>query len=454
MNIYLVGRRFRGWLGLAAALGLSHLAVLAEPMVPASLNILAKQAGADDPKEAAAARQALRQAGPAGMQALSEVYADGVAQHRQNQGPGNAVPPDAAWSRVCAAFDAVGQQRDDYAAQLYWHTNLDQAITAARASGRPRLTLWLLGKLSDEYSCANSRFFRTTLYPNAEVSAYLRDHFILHWQSVRPVPRITIDMGDGRKIERTITGNSIHYILDCQGRPVDALPGLYGARAFLDGLGRALAAAQQSVTLAEPERREFLQQYHATELARVEQDWAQDLARLGVQGVDGRPAGLNTPVGSLSEASRLEAATSEETWRQIAFRHAEPGPLDPAALALIMAKQPANSPATPPDMAEAMRLTVSKMAVETPMMRMIRNLKHSIAEDTVRNEYERHARLHEWFAQGSVPTSLDALNARVYAEIFLTPMTDPWLGLAPADVYSALDRGGLVQNISTTINQP
>ena len=49
----------------------------------------------------------------------------------------------------------------------------------------------LLGRLDEELSCANSRFFRTVLYANAEISAHLREHFVLHWQSVRPVPRIS-----------------------------------------------------------------------------------------------------------------------------------------------------------------------------------------------------------------------------------------------------------------------
>jgi len=87
------------------------------------------------------------------------------------------------------------------------------AIAALRAK---------LGKLDEELSCANSRFFRTTLYANTEVAKYLREHFVLHWKSVRPVPKITIDFGDGRKLERTITGNSIHYVLDTEGRVVDA----------------------------------------------------------------------------------------------------------------------------------------------------------------------------------------------------------------------------------------
>ena len=62
---------------------------------------------------------------------------------------------------------------------------------------------------------------------------------MLHWQSVRPVPTVTIDFGDGRKLERTLTGNSIHYILDSEARPLDALPGLYGPQAFLRGLANA-----------------------------------------------------------------------------------------------------------------------------------------------------------------------------------------------------------------------
>src|SRR4029079_17039848 len=143
------------------------------------------------------------------------------------------APATPEWQRLTAVLDAVSQQKDSYLSGLYWYTDLSQAQAAARAAGKPILSLRLLGKLNEEYSCANSRFFRTTLYPNAEVSSYLRDHFILHWRSVRPVPRITIYMGDGRRIERTITGNSIHYILDSDGNPIDALPGLYGAKAFI-----------------------------------------------------------------------------------------------------------------------------------------------------------------------------------------------------------------------------
>src|SRR4029077_6429995 len=121
----------------------------------------------------------------------------------------------------------VAEQRDAYASHLYWYTDLEAAKSAARASHKPILALRMLGNLTEELSCANSRFFRTVLYPNEKVSADLREGFILYWSSERPAPKITIDFGDGRKIERTVTGNSIHYVLDENGNPIDAIPGLY-----------------------------------------------------------------------------------------------------------------------------------------------------------------------------------------------------------------------------------
>ena len=97
----------------------------------------------------------------------------------------------------------------------------------------------LLGRLDQELSCANSRFFKQLLYPNPQINELLRDQFVLHWQSVRPVPIVTIDFGDGRRIRKTLTGNSVHLVLDPDGRPVDALPGLFSPGVFLALLTRA-----------------------------------------------------------------------------------------------------------------------------------------------------------------------------------------------------------------------
>ena len=120
----------------------------------------------------------------------------------------------AADARFRAAIDAVCRQFDCASSGLYWYTDLDQARREAGRSHRPILSLRLLGNLDEEMSCANSRYFRTILYANRGVAASLRKNFVLHWSSERPAPLVTIDFGDGRVMRRTITGNSIHYLLD------------------------------------------------------------------------------------------------------------------------------------------------------------------------------------------------------------------------------------------------
>lgn len=133
---------------------------------------------------------------------------------------------------------------------LPWFTELDAALARARHTNKPILSLRLLGRLTDELSCANSRFFRKLLYPDPRIDRALREHFVLHWESVRPVPRVTIDFGNGVRVERTLTGNSAHLVLDARGRPVDVLPGLFDRNTFV-------ALLEQARRFAVADRREL-----------------------------------------------------------------------------------------------------------------------------------------------------------------------------------------------------
>jgi len=146
-------------------------------------------------------------------------------------------------SFASAALDAVCAQKDAHTTLLYWFTDLDAAIAEARRTKRPILSLRLLGRLDEELSCANSRFFRKSLYLDPAINRTLRERFVLHWQSVRPVPKVTIDFGNGKTLVKTLTGNSTHLVLDVHGRPVDALPGLFTAEVFAQLLARARAMA-------------------------------------------------------------------------------------------------------------------------------------------------------------------------------------------------------------------
>jgi len=406
-----------------------------------------------DKAEAARAIKSLRSAGPTGLQTLFLTYQAAIDRHRADP-----RKSDAMWDRLSAALDGVAAQKDAWAAGLYWYTDLEAAERAAKASGKPILSLRLLGTLDTEFSCANSRFFRTVLYPNAQVGKALREQYILHWQSHRPVPKLTIDFGDGRKIERTITGNSVHYVLTPDGRVVDVIPGLYGPAAFLRALDAAHEIAVQS---AEPDFAERLIAYHTKRLADVRFEWASDLQQVGVSslpvlqpakaGGEGQPvysavAGarissakaaveIRPLVALLPDRQTLVARTDEATWAKLATLHAKDASLDAGSRAVILEKVGTTA-------VLANRLTVSKKIVEDPTLVMIRNFERSVAEDTVRNEYLFHSQIHEWFEKNQVPAKLDDLNEKVYAELFLMPRSDPWLGLVARDTYTALPAEG------------
>jgi hypothetical protein len=200
----------------------------------------------------------------------------------------NALRLDSpAFAEARAKIDHEANQRDAYASGLYWHKDLAAAKAEALRTGRNILSLRLLGNLDEEYSCANSRFFRTLLYPNPEVSNFLRQHYVLHWKSVRPAPLITIDMGDGRRIKRTITGNSIHYILNPSGQVLDALPGIYPPVAFIQALTRA-----ENNTRGKTAEQQRL--WHGQEASQLCQEWLYAAVHAGAYGVEDRAA-LNTP---------------------------------------------------------------------------------------------------------------------------------------------------------------
>jgi hypothetical protein len=423
---------------------------------------LARAAVSANAAESVPAIAALRAMGPKGLQTMFALYADEIKRHTSGASLPATEQEKEAWQRLSAALDAVSQQYDSAASGLYWYTDFAQAQKAAKESGKPILSLRLLGNLNEEFSCANSRFFRTVLYANAQVSKLLREHFILHWQSVRPAPRVTIDYGDGRKLERTLTGNSIHYILDIEGRPVDALPGLYGPQAFLRELQQAESIAKQVAGQTDDERFDSLRRYHQTRVDAITQAWKADVQKVGgklpeeISGdnqTDGqtpsarRAARLamskavteTSIINSITyEAELLAEATDNETWNKLAALHAADAKLDEGSLAL-MRRQSSAATSAPQN-------TKTPGSTTDDFTRLVQNFQRYVALDTVRNEYLMHVKLHAWLMSFRYANDLAGLNEKVYSELFLTPRSDPWLGLYSPDTYTALDGGGVKSN--------
>ena len=68
----------------------------------------------------------------------------------------------------------------------------------------------------------------------------LNTEFVPCWESVRPVPKVTIDFGNGHLVHRTLTGNTVMYICLPNGEVVDALPGVFTPRDFQLEVGKVL----------------------------------------------------------------------------------------------------------------------------------------------------------------------------------------------------------------------
>ncbi len=372
------------------------------------------------------------------------------------------------WQELNQQLDRICKQRDCYASRLYWHTDFDRAKQAARASGKPILSLRLLGNLDEDLSCANSRFFRITLYSHPEIAKLLRDKYILHWQSVRPVPKITIDFGDGRKIQQTITGNSIHYILDKEGRPIDGLPGLYAPQAFKIQLTQGADFVTKYHQLAPAQQQNAIERYHQTQLTSLQANWKQDLDKLGINiplpksiaslsdpptAAEAAPiavskSAVESPIISLSRAfaqrnDLLKQATDDPLWTKLGKLHQEDATLAANSLELIRRKQPQLA-------------SLNKGNNNDPMVELIDKFQKLIAIDSIRNEYLLHSQIHSWL-MGSrfAPTDVESLNTRVYDRLFLTPSSDPWLGLMPGTGYTGIDRDGIIdrsqRDSSTTL---
>lgn len=271
---------------------------------------LARKAVSEDPAEATAAIEELRARGPEGLDALMTEYADQIHIHIQDA----RIAATPEWERLTHALDLVGQQKNNFISGLYWYTDLDEAKKAAHETGKPILSLRLLGNLTDELSCANSRFFRTVLYPNAQIRDILRNRFVLHWKSVRPVPRVTVDFGDGRKLERTVTGNSIHYILDSDGRLVDALPGLFGPAAFQRWLNGAETLVQSLAGKNDRDRDVLLGNVYSGRIDQISRAWLADTKQFNGK----LPRDFRIPAGLDASAIAGLAETKSVTERPLA----------------------------------------------------------------------------------------------------------------------------------------
>ncbi len=355
----------------------------------------------------------------------------------------DALEEGAAKDEQAKLVDEVAAQRYATTSRLFWHTDLANAKADSTSTGKPILSLRLLGRLDEDYSCANSRLFRTVLYANHTVSGYLRDNFTLHWSSERAVPKVTIDFGDGRTMRTTMGGNSAHYVLDGQGRPVDVLPGLYGPKSFVKALkqARKLALAINGKKDARAQVRAFHLARAAKNNARFEKLTAKQKAalapyrtrQLGIeifsaQMVTVTKSAIELPVVRLASLSATPAQAPDSSAVLASVTTTEG--LDNRSKKLIASIGPTDWGNQP----KLVRLGALSLVYG--------ELERRVAGDTLINKYALQPMVTRLFTRG-LGENFEQLNNAIYSDVFVTPRSDAWLGMAQPTGFTGLPADGL-----------
>lgn len=400
----------------------------------------------------------LRAMGPKGM----DIFLSAHANDFKN-------PKQANLKQLHRSLDLIAGQKDAYYSRLYWYDDLEKAKSEALVQEKPILSLRMLGNLTEDLSCANSRLFRTTLYANQTVANYLRENYILHWSSERPVPIVTVDYGNGRTLKRTLTGNSIHYVLSPEGKPLEAIPGLYTPKEFLNRLkdakglftsikdqnetnarnlvinfhksqrkNLALLASGKNIEVAPPP---FIDpvllsalepQFMAIGKGRVETPLLLEIKEFNPADLKQTPKKLNEKNRGPSldpwENIKGEKVNGTNPWFELVKERNIIMEFDSSSRSLILKKNPV------------------KYADPTAFETDLNALMESTPVETIRNEIMLHLQLHDWFILNDYQEAFTDLNTKVYDELFLTPRSDKWLGLLPADVFSGIDDDGIINN--------
>jgi hypothetical protein len=199
------------------------------------------------------------------------------------------------------------------------------------------------------------------------------------WQSVRPVPRVEIDFGDGRRLERTLHGNVASFFCTSEGEVFDVAPGVSTPADYLARLERALAL------------------WPAVAEARA--GGGAELARDLTRRFHGEAALL---------ASRPVAAARE-------------APAFPRDFAKLRVERPLEDALR----AAHLRDLDGREAAQR------QDGSHVLAADTRYNREHRDPLVHRLLADRPL-APLELLGPAVYRDVLGVDLADPYLGLAPA----------------------
>jgi hypothetical protein len=223
---------------------------------------------------------------------------------------------------------------------------------------------------------------RTVLFSNDKVAQFVNAAFEPVWESVRPVPIVRIDFGNGTVLTRTLHGNIATCACTADGQVLDVLPGIYAPASYLERLGEMRLLARYADQNGSDKREAALKDYH--------QKQAEALKNNGV-------------AGKLVSTAGLSKAAVENKLK--------------LAIGIPAERVPVQAVAAVP-------------SAETPKLEApddVANWK-SLAEDTKINETERRQIIHAMLAKSGL-VKPEAIKKPIYKDVLHADLDDPYLGL-------------------------
>jgi hypothetical protein len=219
------------------------------------------------------------------------------------------------------------------------------------------------------------------LFSDEQVAAMIQQTFEPVWETVRAVPIVRIDFGDGKVLTRTLNGNIATSVCTADGQVLDILPGIYTKAGYLTQLGQFRLLARYVDQEGKPKREARLKQYHQAQAAALKRNEA--------------------PLSLVANPAPITKRAIENPLKVVL--QAGTGRVAPVPQA--RAKPPLESPG---DVASW----------------------QTLAEDTRLNETLRRRQIHELLAATGLVRP-EAVTRRLYREVLHADLDDPYLGLGP-----------------------
>jgi len=233
------------------------------------------------------------------------------------------------------------------------------------------------------------------LFSNDQIAQIISNNFEPAWQSVRPVPTVTIDFGNGHKIVRTLHGNVATYVCTAEGQVLDILPGVYEPKTYQQQLDQFVKLHRMITESGQRAQSFALQQYHEQQSRLLEA---------------GRPR------ATIVEASRGASITGAELGVRLVLRPESRLAARNAAVANKSTDGKSPDESAKPRFDSAADLANWKL----------------LAEDTRINESVRRGQIHQYLAKQLAdhkPCQPDDIKKWLYREVLHADLDDPYLGL-------------------------